>query len=330
MDELPQVISDLFGFYALTLLALGRRAGLTDALLAGPGTAAEMAARAGTDERNTAEWLRAMTARGYAAHQSGTFTPSEQFTMAFSPEFPFDMASGLEGCLTGAATWEDLVGAWRSGAGLTSDQLKPFGPFSDVNTPTYRQVLVDDWLGNVPGLHDRLSGGGRVAEIGAGNGNAARIVAEAFERSTVIGYDLRPEVPAGLPANMTLRAGNARTMVADGPFDLIYCLDALHHIPDAEGLIADVRPALAEGGWLLIAENSFTGDLDQDLENPFSFLAYSSSLSYCLQEALGAGGRVHTCSENPQWVAEAMTAAGYNDVGVRPTESGMAMVTGRA
>ena len=39
----PALIRDLFGWYSLTLLALGDRVGLLDALMVGPGTAAEIA-----------------------------------------------------------------------------------------------------------------------------------------------------------------------------------------------------------------------------------------------------------------------------------------------
>ncbi|MGA9716348.1 MAG: hypothetical protein WBQ48_11005, partial [Aeromicrobium sp.] len=58
-DSLPRLLTDLNGWYALTMLGVGLRTGLLDALLVGPGDAAEMARRAEVDERNALEWLRA-------------------------------------------------------------------------------------------------------------------------------------------------------------------------------------------------------------------------------------------------------------------------------
>ena len=331
MDEVPAVLEDLFGFYAIVLLGLGRRAGFTDALLAGPATASEIAGRAGADERSCEEWLRAMTARGYASHGSGVFAPTDSLRMTFDPGFPMDVASGLEGCLGMADAYEPIVNGWRTGRGMDSKGLSAMSAFSGLNTPLYRQVLVDDWIGGTPGLADTLRRGGQVAEIGAGNGDAASIVARALRACHVVGYDLRAQDRPDMPSNAELRSGDARSMAADGPFELVYTLDTLHHIADAEVLVAEVREALAPGGMLLVAENDLTGDLDADAASPFGFVSYASSALYCLQEALAAGsGTVHTGAENPRWIADAMTAAGFTDVAVRSAAGGMAIVTGRA
>ncbi|GAB3052856.1 class I SAM-dependent methyltransferase [Intrasporangium mesophilum] len=331
MDEMPAVLEDLFGFYAIVLLGLGRRAGFTDALLAGPGTASDIAGRASADERSCEEWLRAMTARGYASHERGMFSPTDSLRMTFDPGFPVDAASGLEGCLGMAAAYGPIVDAWRDGRGLDGIALSAFSAFSGLNTPLYGQVLVEDWIGGTRGLADALEHGGQIAEVGAGNGAAASLVARAFPGCHVVGYDLRAGSASDLPSNAELRSGDARSMAADGPFDLVYTLDTLHHIADAEVLISEVRSALAPGGLLLVAENDLSGDVDTDVANPFGFVSYASSALYCLQEPLAAGaGTVHTGAENPRWIADAMTAAGFSDVSVRSGAGGMAIVTGRA
>jgi hypothetical protein len=52
----PKFLADLFGWYSMTMLAVGARTGLLDALREGPGSAEEIAGRAGADRRNTLEW----------------------------------------------------------------------------------------------------------------------------------------------------------------------------------------------------------------------------------------------------------------------------------
>jgi SAM-dependent methyltransferase len=272
-----------------------------------------------------------MAARGYASHESGTFSPTDGLRMTFDPGFPLDVASGLEGCLGMAAAYGPIVDAWRDGRGLDAEALSAFSAFSGLNTPLYGQVLVDDWIGGTPGLAAALARGGLIAEIGAGNGAAASLVARAFPGCQVVGYDVRAGSATDLPPNAELRAGDARSMAEDGPFGLVYTLDTLHHVADAEVLIAEVRPALAPGGLLLVAENDLTGDLDTDAASPFGFVSYASSALYCLQEPLAAGaGTVHAGAENPRWIADAMSAAGFAEVSVRAAAGGMAVVTGRA
>jgi hypothetical protein len=58
-DETPLFFEQLHGLFAVTLMQIGRRTGLLDAVLADGGTAQEVGDRAGADHRNAAEWLRA-------------------------------------------------------------------------------------------------------------------------------------------------------------------------------------------------------------------------------------------------------------------------------
>ncbi len=329
-DEPPLFFTHLIGAFALVLLQLGRRSGLLEAVLAEPGTAEEIAARAGVDVRNGEEWLRGMTSAGYVAHDAGRFTATEQATMAFDPDFPFDVRSILDGLWNAPQVYDDVVQAIRSGHGIPSDRLAPYGPFVGVNTPTYRMTLVDEWIGGLPGLADRLREGARVAELAPGNGAAAAIVGSAFPASEVVGYDLAPQTSSDLPANVELRAADARDLPDEGPFDLVFSLDSLHHMADPAGVLAGVRKVLAPGGVVLLAENDLSGDLDRDAQDPSSVIAFTSSVVYCLQDALNGGGEVHSCAEGVAWVVDALGRAGFHDVEVRHSETGYALVSGVA
>jgi SAM-dependent methyltransferase len=327
---LPLLLQHLIGGYAMLLLGLGRRTGLLDAAVAGPGTADEIAARAGVDPRNAREWLAGMTAAGYLAHDAGTFNPREAITLAWGPQFPADVRALLDGYLNVPQVYDALVTAIGNGGGLSADQLSPYAPFVGVNTPTYEQALVAEWIGGLPGVSDRLTAGGRVAELAPGNGAAAGIVGRAFPAATVVGYDLVPRPLPDLPDNVSILAEDARRLPDAEPFDLVYCLDSLHHMSDPGSVLAAAKAALAPGGVVLVAENDFSGDLDADAANPFATIAYVSSLVYCMQEALHDGGEVHTCAEGSGWVVAALEDAGFADVEVRHSETGYALVSGVA
>jgi SAM-dependent methyltransferase len=329
-DETPLFFQHLPGLFAVTLLQIGRRTGLLDAVLEEGGTAQQVADRAGADARNATEWLRGMTSAGYVTHSDGRFDATDMTRMTFGPQFPFSVTSILDGLWGAPQVYDDVVSAVRSGAGIAGDRLAPYAPFVGVNTPMYEMTLVAEWIAAVPGLGETLTEGARVAEIAPGNGNAAAVLGRAFPRSTVVGYDLSPQALPDLPANVSIRQADARDLPDDGPFDLLYCLDSLHHMSDPVSVLKGVRRALAPGGVALVAENDLTGDLDRDAESPGALIAYASSLVYCMQEALAGGGVVHSSGEGPDWVVDAMAEAGFVDVTVHHSETGYAVIHGRA
>jgi SAM-dependent methyltransferase len=329
-DETPLFFEHLPGLFALTLLQIGRRTGLLDAVLADGGSAQEVGDRAGADHRNAAEWLRGMTAAGYLAHSEGRFQATEMTRMTFGPQFPVSVTSILDGLWAAPQVYDDVIAAIRTGAGIPSERLAPYAPFVGVNTPMYEMALVEDWIAAVPGLSHRLAEGARVAEIAPGNGSAAAVLGRAFPRSTVVGYDLSPQALPDLPANVSILRADARDLPVEGPFDLVYCLDSLHHMSDPASVLKGVHRALARGGVVLVAENDLTGDLDEDAENPSAVIAYTSSVIYCLQEALGGGGVVHSCAEGTRWVVDAMEQADFAEVTVHHSDTGYAIVHGVA
>jgi hypothetical protein len=196
-DEIPPFFAHLGGAFAVVLLQVGRQTGLLDAVLAG-GTAADVASRAGADARNADEWLRGMTVAGYLTHDDGVFTPTETTTMTFSAAFPVSVPAILDGLWAAPQVYDDVVAAVRTGRGIPSERLTAYAPFAGVNTPTYEQALVGDWVAAVPGLTEHLTSGARVAEIAPGNGAAAAILARAVG-------PLRIE-----PAASAVAAGGAR------------------------------------------------------------------------------------------------------------------------
>ena len=99
---------------------------------------------------------------------------------------------------------------------------------------------------------------------------------------------------------------------------------------DPASVLKGVHRALAPGGVVLVAENDLSGNLDRDAENASAVIAYTSSVIYCLQEALAGGGVVHSCAEGTQWVVDALGTAGYHDVAVHHSETGYAIVHGAA
>src|SRR5262249_32949329 len=63
-----RALTDLAGMMTTLMCVAGDRLGLFARLAEGPATSAELAERAGVDERYAREWLRGMTAAGYLTY----------------------------------------------------------------------------------------------------------------------------------------------------------------------------------------------------------------------------------------------------------------------
>jgi SAM-dependent methyltransferase len=327
----PLFVRDLFGWYSTVLLGLGRTTGLLEALFEGPGTAAEIAARAGVDTRNAFEWLKGLTAAGHVTHQAGLFAAADETSMVFGAGFPVDARKVLDFTMVAPAVYALAAQAIQSGQGIRSEMLAAMSSAAGgVNSPTYAATLVPEWIAGVTGLAATLQNGGSAADLAAGNGDAAGLVAAAFPAATVVGYDIAPTPRAGLPPNVEMTTADVRDLPETGSFDFVYCLDSFHHFGDTGLVLAQARKVLARDGVLMIVESDLTGDIEADKTNPFAVVVYACGLLYCLQENLASGGTGQSNGDGPGWVMDAMTAAGFTDVSTTASEAGYNVITGRA
>jgi len=316
-DKLPLLVEHLRGMYAMHVLAMGRGSGALAALAESPATAKEVAARASLDEHNTDLWLRAMTAAGHAHHDDGVFSIDAETAMVLGPAFPVDFGAALDFV---QATFADPIRqattAMATGRGVPSSKYAEFGTAAGgLNSRLYQMALVDEWISAAPDLRSRLETGGRIADLACGNGDAAATMATAFPLSEVRGYD--PGAPEGahgdLP-NLEIVREVADGIPVDDRFDLVTCLDALHHLGDGQAVARQVRDALVDGGVFLVAENALSGEVDADGADPFSLIAHASGLMYCMQENLANGGAGSTPSFGLGWVEDALGGAGFSSV----------------
>src|SRR5512139_3512521 len=176
------------------MIHIGDRLGLYRALQgAGPVTAAELAAKTGLKERWLFEWLRGQAAaRLLDYHDPDRFelTPVGAAVLA-DEEGSLAFAAGAFAGATPPETVEKLLGAFKTGIGLSYEELGPNAAHRTERMlgPWVKQALVPRIIPALDGVRDKLERGALVADVGCGGGIALAAMAQAFPRSEFHGYD---------------------------------------------------------------------------------------------------------------------------------------------
>jgi SAM-dependent methyltransferase len=154
--------------------------------------------------------------------------------------------------------------AFREGGGVPFDAYLPdlHDAMDALFGPVYDDLLVDAIVPLVPGLHERLSAGGRCADVACGTGRAVTNLAASYPASTFAGYDhdptglergrARAEEP-GL-ANVSFHDCDAATRHVDEPFDAIFIFNALHDQVAPAALLTHAHDAVLRGSVLVLDE----------------------------------------------------------------------------
>ena len=173
-----QVGGMLAGGATTAMMVVGDRTGLYAALAAGgPLTPAQLAAETGTAERYVREWLAQQAAVGFVTYDptEGTFTlPPEHAAVLASDDSPASMIGAAPQISGMHRRTDELVEAFRTGKGIGWSEQDPtiFEGSERFFRVGYRSFLLSQWVPALDGLHDKLSAGAQVIDVGTGHGGA--------------------------------------------------------------------------------------------------------------------------------------------------------------
>ncbi|HLU55110.1 MAG TPA: methyltransferase domain-containing protein [Pseudonocardia sp.] len=288
---------ELFGVY------LGTRLGLYRSLAErGRLTAPELAEAAGIHPRYAQEWLEQQAVAGFVAVDDPSRPadarryrlPADHVGVFVDPEHPAHLAPFADAVVGVGKVLDEVVEAYRTGGGVPYSH---YGPEfrrgqGGMNRPAFASDLTGSWL-PAAGVTERLSRpGARIADVGCGHGWSTIAMARAYPQAEVIGYDLDEASVAEARAHAEAAGvgvrfvqADAQAVAADGPFDLVVVLEALHDMArPVEGLAA-WRKALADGGSVIVVDEkvaaTFTAPGDA-----IERLMYGWSIAHCLPASL--------------------------------------------
>jgi SAM-dependent methyltransferase len=306
------------------LVVLGDKLGLYKALAAGgPLTPGELAQRTGTAERYVREWLNAQAAGGYVDYDASAERYSlspEQAALLVDEESPVFIVGAFQTAAAAVRIWPRLQDAFRTGEGVSYFEHDPdlFVGMERLFRTGYAAHLVQSWIPSLDGIEERLRAGARVADIGCGHGAATILMAQAYPRSTFVGFDYHgPSIDeareraraAGVADRISFQVAGAAAYEETG-FDLICMFDALHDLGDPVAAVARARAALKPDGVLMIVEPN-AGDRAEENFNPIGRAFYAGSTLICTPCALSqSNGHALGALAGEARIREVVTAGG--------------------
>ena len=311
-----------------TMIQLGHRLKLFQALDGAPATIEQLAERTSLQPRWIEEWLHAVTAAKLLSLDGDVFSISPEMAVVLArPGHP-----GFVGSIFGAPILPDTVDrlaeAFETGIGFSWDDHgeSTCHMQAELSSGSQQHFLVPVVLASVAGLPERLTDGITLYDAGCGAGIAACAIAAAYPNSTVIGLDPSEHAIAAARERAT-EAGLSNVSFVIGKFDdlpeggvdAVLTLDVLHDLPYPVQAVERVKAALRADGVWLIADIKAGEKFTDNLSNPLLPLFYSMSVAYCMNSALSAPGGLGlgTMGLHPERLIGWTEAAGFRSVEIR-------------
>lgn len=310
----------------LTLgISLGQRTGLYDALgELEAATSAEIAERAGLNERYVREWLAGQLAGGIVEYDpaADTWWLPREHALSLTRSAGANNIAFLATALSRFAELEDdVLAVFRAGGGVPWSRMERVQAWQSELSYGYYHHALDAVLGAVPGLVDRLRGGIDVLDLGCGHGHAALRIADAYPASRIVGYDLAPASVAAASAEARrLGLHNARFEVRDAAgidpraYDLVLALDVIHDLARPYDALRAISGALREDGTLLMAEHALSHRPDENTAHPLASTFYTVSLFHCMTASLSDGGEGLGIAWGEERIRPALAESGFSTV----------------
>jgi 2-polyprenyl-3-methyl-5-hydroxy-6-metoxy-1,4-benzoquinol methylase len=320
---------------------LGEHLGYYDVLTRSDAlTKDELAEATSTHPRYACEWLEQQAVTGIlSVDDPGLPAEERRYTLPeghaevltdrdslsfFAPVIRLVTAGGIQ--------LPALLEAYRQGGGVSWEQ---FGVDmrtgqAEMNRPWFLTALGRDWFPSVPDLHKRLQQGGRVADIGCGEGWSSISIGLTYPKVTVDAFDLdvtsienarRHAVDSGVADRVRFHCVDAARMDLDERFDVVTAFECIHDLPQPVDVLSTMRRLVREDGHVVVMDEKvsehFPGRGD-DVERAM----YGFSLFICLPDGMSHQPSAATGGVmRPDTLRTYARQAGFRDIEILPIEN---------
>jgi 2-polyprenyl-3-methyl-5-hydroxy-6-metoxy-1,4-benzoquinol methylase len=224
-----------------------------------------------------------------------------------------------------------LLEAYRTGGGVP---WSAYGEWmrtaqAEANRPLFLGPLGTEMLPTLSDVHQRLTDGGTVADIGCGDGWSSIGIARAYPQTRVDGYDVdaasidaarRNAKEYGVDDRVTFALVDGASVQTDKRYDLVTFFECVHDMPDPVSVLAGARRIVADEGTVLVMDEKvgekFTVPCDE-----IERMMYAYSFLVCLPDGMSHPDSAGTGTVmRPATLEKYATEAGYTGLDVLPIE----------
>ncbi len=312
------------------MISVGHRTGLLDAMRdLEPSTSAEIATKAGLNERYVREWLGAMVTGRIVDVDASTkrfSLPPEHAAFLSRPAGADNLAVFAQYIPLLGSVEDNIVECFKKGGGV------PYSKF-----PRFHAVMAEDSgqsvlsslelhiVPLVPQLAQRLSAGIQMLDVGCGRGRIINRLADLYPKSRFTGIDLSSEAILSAweeAADKKLR--NIEFIVADlsqfdktaeaEAFDLVTTFDAIHDQAKPLNVLRGIYRTLRPDGFYLMQDIKGSSHIHNNLDHPLGPLLYTISCMHCMTVSLAQNGEGLGAMWGEEKTREYLTKASFRAV----------------
>ncbi len=312
------------------MTSIGHRTGLFDAMRGLPAaTSAEIARRAGLDERYVREWLGAMATAGVVeVDPTSTYylLPAEHAAFLTRAAATDNIALFTQYIAVMGGVEDEIVECFKQGGGVPYERFPRFhAVMAEDSGLSVGSALEAHVLPLVPRLTERLTEGIRVLDAGCGSGRILNRLAELYPQSRFTGIDLSPEATASARAEAAGRGlRNVEFITRDlsdfhataepEAFDFITTFDAIHDQAQPLNVLQGIYRALAADGVYLMQDIRGSSHVYTDIGHPIGPFLYAISTMHCMTVSLAQGGEGLGTMWGEEKTREYLQRAGFRSI----------------
>lgn len=222
----------------------------------------------------------------------------------------------------------EVIDCLRYGGGVPYSKYPRFQALMAESSALRFDNLLLDKMVPLTGMQEALVRGIAVLDIGCGQSHALNLLARAFPHSRFTGYDMSEGgIAAAYAEAQALGNTNVQFAVRDvsalnesGRYDLITAFDAIHDQARPAAVLRGVAAALTPTGTFLMQDIGASGQLQDNIANPFAPFLYALSTMHCMTVSLALDGAGLGTVWGQQRALAMLAEAGFTRVEVHRLE----------